>query len=100
MKRNLTLAVLASLVLFVTGCSGVPLAQDGHPDAYSRGQAMRAGQVVTGTVLQVREVRVAAGAGAKTLGTAGGALVGMLLTGGKSMQTKTVGTIIGGVAGT
>lgn len=99
MKRNLFIATLASIVLFVTGCTGMPVAQDGHPDVYSRGQSMRTGQVFEGRVLQVREVQLAAGAGAKSLGTAGGMLAGLVLTGGKSVQAKAVGAMLGGFAG-
>lgn len=85
MKSNFVITIILAVVtVFLTGCAGMNLPQDGNPDFYSRAQTMRTGQVVQGVVLQVRDVSIGSGSAAKSLGAAAGGIAGFALTKGKS----------------
>lgn len=69
--------------------------------AYARGETLSGGDVVEGTVLQVREVKMEASATARTTGTVAGAGIGGAVGAAlpKNKAAKVVGGIVGGVAG-
>jgi outer membrane lipoprotein SlyB len=100
-KRHITLAIMLSASLSLTGCFTPP----GSANVYSASQAQREQTVRMGTVESVRAVQIASeNEGGAALGTLGGgalgAVAGSAIGGGRgSLLTGIAGGIAGAVAG-
>ncbi|MBK4736016.1 outer membrane lipoprotein [Noviherbaspirillum pedocola] len=100
MKTIVTIA-LALVVSVLTGCAGMPMmnAQNANPNVYGRNQAMAAGYVIEGTVVQVRHVTIAGSGSGQTYGAIAGGAAGLWLGRNTSGAVRALTTIAGAFGG-
>ncbi len=99
MKKAFLIAMLALSVTFVPSCANLA-----DPFAADANEAGSVGEVIAGTVVQARKIRIDASNTDKNLGTIGGAALGaglgQMLGGGSGRVVSTVGFgLVGAAAG-
>lgn len=100
MKTIVTIA-FAFVVSMLTGCAGMPMlnGQNANPNVYSRNQAMAAGYVIEGAVVQVRQVTIAGSGSGQAYGAIAGGAAGLWLGRNTSGAVRTLTTIVGALGG-